>query len=318
MTVLFADKDAPGANRLLAPLSALILLLLLVSCRPEASVVTLALLGDLMIGRNIDPGPASLSYLTPALQGADLSLANLESPLANTPYPVDTGTRYNLCAPAPRANFLAAWGLDMLSLGNNHRFDCNPEGPIETVSILSNLGISPIVTGSKPVKREIHGLKLAFLAFDDVLAPMDVTAATQAIQSARVEGAVVVVSVHWGMEYQGSASDRQEALAQQFAEAGAALIWGHHPHVLQPAVWIPTARGKTLVLFSLGNALFDQAGLPDTRQSALVLVALDANGMRSARAVPFEIDVARSLIVQPDAQIVQHILNKINLPFQPR
>jgi poly-gamma-glutamate synthesis protein (capsule biosynthesis protein) len=129
---------------------------------------------------------------------------------------------------------------------------------------------------------------------------------------------VVVVSVHWGMEYQGSASDRQEALAQQFAEAGAALIWGHHPHVLQPAVWIPTARGKTLVLFSLGNALFDQAGLPDTRQSALVLAALDANGMRSARAVPFEIDVARSLIVQPDAQIVQHILNKINLPFQPR
>jgi poly-gamma-glutamate capsule biosynthesis protein CapA/YwtB (metallophosphatase superfamily) len=318
MTVLFADKGAPGVNRLLAPLSAIILLLLLVSCQPEASVVTLALLGDLMIGRSIDPGPASFSYLTPELQPADLSLANLESPLANAPPPLGTGAGYNLCALAPRANSLAAWGLDMLSLGNNHRLDCNPEGPYETVSILTNLGISPVVTDSKPVNREIHGLKLAFLAFDDVLAPMDVAAATQAIQSARVEGAVVVVSVHWGMEYQGSASDRQKALAQQFAEAGAALIWGHHPHVLQPAVWIPTARGKTLVLFSLGNALFDQAGLPDTRQSALVLVGLDAYGVRSARAVPFEIDVARSLIVQPDAQIVQYILNKINLPFHPQ
>jgi poly-gamma-glutamate capsule biosynthesis protein CapA/YwtB (metallophosphatase superfamily) len=166
----------------------------------------------------------------------------------------------------------------------------------------------------EPVYREVNGLQLAFLAFEDVALPLDTNAAVQAIRSARATRAVVIVSVHWGAEYQGGASDRQKFLAQEFAEAGAALIWGHHPHVLQPAAWIETAQGKTLVLYSLGNALFDQGGLDDTRRSALVVVTLDAKAVTSVRNVPFEIDVVNSRVVQPDAGTVEKIQDRLNLP----
>jgi len=291
-----------------------IILLLLSSCQPARPTVTLALLGDLMLARGVRPAQDSLAYLTPELQAADLAIANLESPLANDPPLADTSLGYNLCAWAPTANWLPAWGLDLLTLANNHRFDCGPDGVHETARIISNLGLAAIGPDPKPFHREINGLKLAFLAYDDILAPLDESAAAGVIRSARAGGSVVIVLVHWGMEYQGGASERQKDLAQEFARAGAALIIGTHPHVLQPAAWIPGAVGKTLVLYSLGNVLFDQAGLPDTRQSALVLVTLDAQGVCSARALPFTIDVHTSRVMAADPQTAQQIQSRINLP----
>jgi len=293
----------------------LLTLILLVSCLPARRTVTLALLGDLMVGRAVNPTPASLSYLTPELKAADLTLANLESPLAPGAVRVmPSNDGYNLCADSARADLFPAWDLDMLSLANNHRFDCGPEGVAATVKALTARGITPVGPGPQPVYRQINGLKLAFLAFDDILAPVTFATAQEAIRSARASGAVVVVYVHWGMEYQSGATDRQKALARQFADAGAALVVGSHPHVIQPAGWISTAQGKTLVLYSLGNALFDQAGLPNTRQSALVLVTLDSHGVRAVQVTPFEIDPAGSRILPADPQAAAQIRLKLALP----
>ena len=303
-----------GALRHPQLISCILLLILLFSCQPEGSIVTLAFLGDLMVGRGVVLTPASLAYLMPDLMAADLSLANLESPLTNDPPAANTGAGYNLCASADRTELLSEWGLNMLSLANNHRFDCSPDGRLESVSILTSAGIYPVGPGPEPLYREIHGLKLAFLAFDDILSPVDPSKATRAIQSARAKGRLVVVSIHWGMEYQQDASDRQKVLAKQLADAGAALVIGTHPHVLQPVKWIQTARGKTLVLYSLGNALFDQGGLADTRQSALVVVTLDAEGVKSARALPFEIDAFRGRIIQPGTQAIDQIHTRLDLP----
>jgi poly-gamma-glutamate capsule biosynthesis protein CapA/YwtB (metallophosphatase superfamily) len=290
------------------------ILILLFSCNTSHPTVSLALLGDLMLGRSLNPTRASLAYLAPQLKAADLSLANLESPIAKSPASTGTQTGYNLCVAAPAAGFLGDWGLDLLSLANNHRYDCGPEGPDETIRILTGLGLTPIGPGPEPLYREVHGLKLAFLAFDDISSPLDGSACMQAIRSARADGAVVVISVHWGMEYQGGASDRQKAIAQQFAGAGAALVVGTHPHVLQPAEWVPADHGKTLVLYSLGNALFDQPGLPDTRQSALVVVELDAAGVQTVRLVPFVIDVPLSRLEAADARAAQQIHERLRLP----
>ena len=232
-----------------------ILPILLTSCQPVRRTVTLALLGDLMVGRAVHPSPASLSYLAPELKAADLSLANLESPLSPPPASaLYSRAGYDLCAPSARAGLFPAWGLDMLSLANNHRYDCSPSGVADTVQALAALGLTPVGPGPEPVYREINGVKLAFLAFDDILAPIN-AAALDAIQSARANGAVVVGSVHWGMEYQSGASGRQKALARQFADAGAALVVGTHPHVLQPAAWLSSVWGKTLVLYSIGLPL---------------------------------------------------------------
>ena len=296
-----------------------LLVLLFLSCG-ERATVTLALLGDLMLGRGVDPQVSSLAYLSPDLSTADLALANLESPLAPVLPPADS--TYNLCAPSIRADLLPAWGLDLLSLANNHSLDCGADGPRETNSALDDAGITSIGPGMQPVYRNVNGIRLAFLAFDDISSPLDENAAVRAIRSSGETGALVIVSIHWGMEYQGGVSARQKSLAQEFSEAGAALVWGHHPHVLQTASWIGAQpcegqkhpQGCTLVLYSLGNALFDQGGLDDTRRSAMVLVTLDANGVTDLRSVPFEIDVINSRLVQPDSETTQNIQDRLNLP----
>ena len=299
----------------------LLLLVVSLSACQHHRTVTLALLGDASLGRGVDPTPGSLAYLTPDLSAADLVLANLESPLTDAGDQLVAPTsEYNLCASSADAGLLTAWNLDILSLANNHRDDCAPNGVEETSAVLSSVGLTGISPDDKPIIREINRLRLAFFAFDDISSPLEVDAAVRAIRSARTDGALVIVSVHWGMEYQGGASDRQKSLAQQFAEAGATLIWGHHPHVLQPAEWIyppegsEPSGGSTLVLYSLGNALFDQSGLADTRQSALALVTLDAQGVKSLRVVPFVIDVAHSRVVAPDAETGKKILNGLHLP----
>ena len=288
-------------------------LLFLPSCTPAPKTATLALLGDLLLGRGVQPSAASLAYLAPDLQAADLVLANLESPLAEVPPVESTAPGYNLCAPAANAQFLAKWGLDLLSLANNHRADCGPDGAVATAGILSAQGLASVGPGPQPLYREINGLLIAFMAFDDILAPLDGPATVHAIQTAREEGTLVVVLVHWGVEYQAGASDRQKDLARQFAGAGAVLVVGTHPHVLQPVEWIVVGKMRTLVLYSLGNALFDQSGLPDTRQSALVVVQLDGQGVQLARVVPFGIDVPGSRVESPDAQAAQQIRARLGM-----
>ena len=290
----------------------LFLALLFTSCQSTYPAVTIALLGDLMIGRGMDPKPDSLAILTPYLSSSDLVLANLESPLTSEP-PVQSSA-YNLCTSSSRANLLASWGFDLLSIANNHQYDCGPEGPSATRSALESVGITPIGSGMDPVRRVVNGLLLAFLAFDDVSSTLDVNSANQEIRSERATGALVIVSVHWGMEYQGGVSDHQKSLAEQFVNAGAVLVWGHHPHVLQPVEWIETARGKALILYSLGNTLFDQVGLSDTRQSALVVITLNAQGVTKVRAVPFVIDVVESRLLVPDAETAKQIQETIQIP----
>jgi len=271
-----------------------------------------------MLGRGVAPAPDSLAFLTPGLRAADLSLANLESPLGTyrgsdaAPFPIPGD--YNLCAPANRSRYLSEWGLDLLSLANNHRLDCGEAGFIETQSALAAAGVTPLLPGPQPVLRTIHGLRFAFLAFDDISSPLDPAAAVQAIRSSHATGAMVIVSIHWGNEYQGGADERQKALAGQFAAAGAVLVWGHHPHVLQPAEWLENGGGITLVLYSLGNALFDQPGLADTRRSALVRVEFDQDGIHSVHASPFVIDVTHSRVVQPDPETMEKIRDRLSLP----
>ena len=290
----------------------LFLALLFTSCQPEPATVTLAFLGDLMLGRGTDPTPDSLAILAPDLSSSDLVLANLESPL--TTNPPQQSSAYNLCSSSTRANLLAGWGFDLLSIANNHRYDCGPEGPADTRSALQAVGITPIGPGMDPVLRVVNGLRVVFLALDDISSKLDESSALQEIRSERASGALVIVSIHWGLEYQGGPSDRQISLANQFVNAGAVLVWGHHPHVLQPAEWKETAQGKSLVLYSLGNTLFDQGGLSDTRTSALVVVSLDAQGVTKARAVPFCIDVSSSSLIHPDAATASKIMGQIRLP----
>ncbi len=262
-----------------------------------------------MLGRGVEPSEETFAYLSPQLADADLVLANLESPLTDAP--VQTQSDYVLCAPPENAAWLGEWGLDVLTLANNHILDCGPAGRDETIAVLQEQGLTPVGPGMIPVNFEINGSRLSILALDDVSAPLDISQAVEIVQAEHQAGNIVIISIHWGMEYQGGASNRQKEIASRLAEAGATVIWGHHPHVLQESAWLDD--GKTLVLYSLGNALFDQYGLDDTRQSALVLVEMDHRGILSVEAVPFGIDVPNSLLVEPDTADGETILERLHL-----
>ncbi|MGE5252074.1 MAG: CapA family protein [Bacteroidota bacterium] len=255
------------------------------------------MLGDVMVGRDVHPSAETFAYLEPALEGADLVTGNLESPLTRAR--VQVASAYVLCAPPENAHYLAQAHFDLLTLANNHHLDCGVEGLLETRSVLTKAGIEAVGPDPQPVERTVNGLRLAFLAFDATQG-FDLEAASSAVHSAYAQGAIVVVSMHWGVEYQGGASAAQERMAAQLAASGAALIWGHHPHVLQPAAWLN--GGRTLVLYSLGNALFDQYGLASTRQSVLALVEVGKSGAVKLNVIPFVIDVRHSVIRAPDAQ----------------
>jgi poly-gamma-glutamate synthesis protein (capsule biosynthesis protein) len=295
-----------------------LLVILLAGCQagktsvPAPPGATLALLGDVMLGRGIHPSAGTFSYLEPFLKDADLALANLESPL--TIAPAQTTSTYVLCAPPGNVKYLAEAGIDLLSLANNHHLDCGEKGLDKTQSTLATAGLGFVGPGPEPIYRTINRIPLAFLAFD-AIGEFSLETAAQAVRSARETGAIVVVSIHWGMEYQSGASENQKTIASQIAKAGAALIWGHHPHVLQPAEWIN--NGSTLVLYSLGNALFDQYNLESTRQSALVLVKLGRDGVEELRAVPFVIDISNNRIAEPDQATKETIMNYFKIRSEP-
>ena len=286
-------------------------------------IVTLALLGDISLARSVQPDADSFSALAAQLNSADLALANLESPLDqdwSAKQQTTSASSYNLCAPAENVKMLKAWGVDLLSLANNHALDCSLDGLTQTMAALEGQNLSgigsPNIDGAigEPYYRKVNGLSLAFLAFDDVTQPIDIEAAAAMVRTAKEQGSLVIVSVHWGAEYQPSPSPRQKEIGQALAQAGAALIWGHHPHVLQPSEWIETDNGSSLVFYSLGNALFDAYGLADTSRSALILVKVDGHGIVDVQVVPFVIDAINSRVIPADLSTEQKILQRLNLP----
>ncbi len=297
---------------------------LFVAASPHSESVTLALLGDVMLGRGTGmthPGGAgwahTLAPLEPALRLADLAVANLESPVTDRPLArgADGEGRpaYDLRAGPESLPALQAAGLDLFSLANNHALDSGPPGLADTRAALVEAGLHALGPGLPPEFIQVNGLRLAFFAFTDWPDLLDVNQATRAVRQAIQAGALAIVSIHWGLEYHPAPNARQRELAQAFSEAGAALVWGHHPHVLQPLAWFQgeALARPTLVAFSLGNAVFDQVSPPDARRSALILVRIDQAGVKSVWAIPFEIYVPDGRLVEASPEAASAILHRL-------
>ncbi len=242
---------------------------------PASGVVTIGLVGDLMFARDVvtlmEEHGAGYPFerVTPLFRGVDVLIGNLEGTFT------DRGERadkyYTFRAPPALASTLLRAGFDAVSLGNNHALDFGPVGLADTREVLDALGIAYFGAGqdqaeaTRPLVLEAGGFRLALLGFSAVrssvfagesrpgVAEADYEAVIAAVQAATDEADFVVVALHFGTEYDPVPTDEQRLLARAAADAGAALVVGHHAHTLQP--W--ERRGDALILYGLGNFVFD-------------------------------------------------------------
>jgi poly-gamma-glutamate synthesis protein (capsule biosynthesis protein) len=250
---------------------------------PPPPRLRLVAVGDILMHQDVKAAaeqapsgfPALWADLVPLFQGADVAFGNLETPVA--PASGRPGVPFQFNAPAALPAALRASGFTVLSTANNHAFDQGAKGVRETLDRLRAEQLVAVGSGEDRVRAEAvqvlerQGLKVAFLGFTDLfnvdlnrkatepwVRPLDLEPALAAVREARSHADLVVVSVHWGNEYQRQPTKRQRDIAKRLVEAGCDLLLGHHPHVLQPAEIVEAGGRKALVAYSLGNFISNQ------------------------------------------------------------
>lgn len=270
----------------------------------------LAFLGDVAPGRTMEQqlaryGPAyPWAGLGLLLAGADLTVANLECTLTTRGRPLNKP--YLLRAHPRWSRTLAAAGIDLVTLANNHALDYGQAGLDETLEVVEGLGIAAVGAGRsseqahRPALFRLNGVRVAVLGYAaarwngsaDVPATEQIAwaepAAVQAdVRAIRHQADVVVVLLHAGVEYAPEPSADQVAVAHAAVDAGADLVVGHHPHVVQT---VERYRGG-LIVYSLGDALFD-IPRPAAMLGHLLRLHVTPAGLVRAELWPFWIEDA--------------------------
>jgi poly-gamma-glutamate synthesis protein (capsule biosynthesis protein) len=291
--------------------------------RPLAANETLVeviLAGDVMLGRGVVAEAEPFADTAVWLAAADVAVGNLESPISQTSPPrlsaSDGRQPYQLSAPVSAANHLGQASFDLLGLANNHSLDNGPAGLAETAASLQQagmtaMGAAPGDEAYRPVIREVNGVRLAFLAVNAVPDPgqaeaggwaraeWDEARLTAAITAARRQADAVIVSVHWGYEYQLRPDPWQEGAAATLLAAGADVVAGHHPHVAQP-VRVDFAGGR-VVAHSLGNFVFDQVQA-ESDKGLVLRVFFDEEGLRAVQLLPIWAGLRPRLMTPAEAE----------------
>lgn len=257
---------------------------------PTPAEITLAAVGDIGLVREVDwlvrgKGDVTFPFQKTAkiLKEADLAIANLEGPLFEACPLTRTGMIF--CGHSQNAAGLSFAGFDLINLSNNHIANYGQAGVQETIQTLAEEEIEYFGLG-KVVYKTVDGLKMAFLGFDDVSRRINKEELAAEIKEVRARAKFVVVSFHWGGEYQKTPSPRQEELAFLAIDSGADLIIGHHPHVLQPLEYY---QGRP-IFYSLGNFVFDQIWSQPTRISVIGLITILEGKVRLVDLVPVKMD----------------------------
>ena len=203
------------------------------------------------------------SLLSDHLQNDDYTFANLEVVFTERAG-LKSSKKYNMIGQPDFVNVLLNSGIDVLNTVNNHCFDFTEKGYQDTLDALDQAGLNHFGTIYPGMAQEsdilgvvdIKGIRIGMLGLSyphDTQATVKVI--TSRIRKLREEYGcnLVVCSFHWGHEEHMTKFDREQfSLAQKTIDAGADLIWGHHPHVLQPVFFY---KGKP-VMMSTGNFIF--------------------------------------------------------------
>jgi hypothetical protein len=283
---------------------------------------TLLFVGDISLGgdyaatrrRGSADWAEAFAEVRDVFQGADLKIGNLEDPLFRGPAPRQ---KKNLLGASPESvAALTYLGFTALSLGNNHITDQGAEGIARTREILTANAISPfgagenLETARRPAFARVNGLSFAFLAYatpdQDVgaeaatdskegCAPPSLEEIERDIIAARRTAQHVVVSLHWGYQYDRYPDPKQITMAHRIIDLGARIVHGHHPHVLQGI----ERYKRGLILYSLGNFFFPRFVRTDgvrflfpaaSSRTAAVVCDVGSSGVESFTVVPLAVD----------------------------
>ena len=288
------------------------LLLLLLLQQPRDTLRIYAV-GDINLGRRLAherllQGDTLFPFalLADTLRAADIMFGNLESPISPPEHRVETSGMV-FTAPPIAAASLARAGFDIVSTANNHAWDGGRVSIQETMTRLSRAGVLFVGSGfgrpmaEQPVIVRRRGWRVAFFAVTrawnaapNAFAtheganwvawgdPSWIVPAIQGVKAAH-RADLIVVSVHAGIEYATEPQPGLRRFYEGLIDAGADIVLGHHPHVLQPVVWY---HGKPIAQ-SLGNFIFLQTQ-PWTELSAILKIDVTpppALGMRVS-AIP--------------------------------
>lgn len=235
------------------------------------------------------------------LSKPDFTIANLETPITTRG---TVQTKEYVYRSSPQAlPALKDSGIDLVNLANNHVMDYGPEGLLDTMSALDQTGIKRMGAGKdseeayKPVIMEKNGIKIAFFGFSRVVpeaswkaGPGHIGVAesysyklpVEAIQKARGQADLVVVVAHWGAERSDHPDKNQTDLAHRYIDAGADLVVGGHPHVLQG---FEQYKGKWIA-YSLGNFIFTTNDNPKTWETVIMEAACSKDKSCDIQLVP--------------------------------
>lgn len=240
-----------------------------------------------------------LDYIAPAIMAADYAVCNLEVPLGGgkggyTGFPC-------FSAPDSWAYALKNAGFDLFLTANNHTLDRSDYGLRRTLSVLDSMKVDHIGTYRNahdrsllvPFIKDIKGIKVGFLNYTygtngisardgAEVALINKEAIKKEIAATKKAGAeIIIVCMHWGVEYVLHENAEQRALAQFLVDNGVDMIIGGHPHVIQPMHIVRNEKDNknVLIVYSLGNFISNMR-TDDTRGGALVktIIKRDSNG----------------------------------------
>ncbi len=164
-------------------------------------------------------------------------------------------------------------GFTLLDQANNHTLNFGMAGFRQSTSSIEKAGLNwfgdPRNQDVTPYIAEVRDEKLAFIGYNE-FAQQGLKNVLQAIQNAKDKVSFVVVYAHWGNEYEMNATSTQIKTAHSFIDAGADVVIGSHPHVIQP---IENYKNK-FIFYSLGNFIFDQANTGPTTRGLAVKISL--------------------------------------------
>ena len=288
---------------------------------PRAKETRIVFGGDVMLSRFVgrlarerrDPA-LPMRDLAPYFAAADIAFVNLESPFSDRGRPVEKGMVFK--AEPEMIGGLELAGIDVVSTANNHARDGGEYGIEFTLNWLEKHGIAAAGSGRSEeaahsgVVLERNGLRFGFLAytfdqsngnytdFDERIAVLDVARMRRDVAAMRTRADVTIVSMHAGIEYAARPNPQQVAFAHAAIDAGARVVVGHHPHVVQP--W--ERYGSGVIYYSLGNLVFDQFQRAETQRGALGQV--DFSGAAVARAALLPVTIVRTVPRFADASRV--------------